>query len=125
MLDWAICFPRAQMLRKDHDLDMAKDPAHPDELPVIPDKLRKQLAEENGPLVDEGLNTLHKAIDLKPNDGDSMVYLNLMYRQKAEIDPDSETRTADIKQAEGWVEKALAARKAGTASGSSEVTPSQ
>jgi tetratricopeptide (TPR) repeat protein len=125
VLDWAICFPRAQMLRKDHNLDMAKDPAHPDELPVIPDKLRKQLAEENGPLVDEGLNTLHKAIDLKPNDGDSMVYLNLMYRQKAEIDPDSETRTADIKQAEGWVEKALAARKAGTASGSSEVTPSQ
>ena len=48
-----------------------------------------------------------------------MAYLNLMYRQKAEIDPDNETRTADLKQAEDWVNKSLAARKAG-ASGSSE-----
>ena len=53
-----------------------------------------------------------------------MVYLNLMYRQKAEIDPDNETRSADLKQAEDWVNKALAARKAGTASGSSEAAPS-
>ena len=67
-------------------------PAHPNDLPVIPEKLRKRLAEQNGPLVEEGLNALKKAIDLKPNDADSMVYLNLMYRQKAEIDPDEETR---------------------------------
>ncbi len=66
----------------------------------------------------------NKAIELKPNDADSMVYLNLMYRQKAEIDPDDDTRQADLKQAEDWVNKALAARKAGTASGSSEATPS-
>ena len=71
---------------------MPKDPAHPDELPVIPEKFRKELAEQNGPLVEEGLNALNKAIELKPNDADSMVYLNLMYRQKAEIDPDDETR---------------------------------
>ena len=53
-----------------------------------------------------------------------MVYLNLMYRQKAEIDPDNDTREADLKQAEDWVDKALAARKAGTARGSSEAAPS-
>ena len=34
-----------------------------------------------------------------------MAYLNLMYRQKAEIDPDDDTRQADIKQAEDWVDK--------------------
>lgn len=120
VLDWGICFPRAQTLRKDHNLDMAKDAAHPNQLPVIPEKLRKDLAEQNGPLVEEGLSALKKAIELKPNDADSMVYLNLMYRQKAEIDSDDATRTADLKQAETWVDKALAARKAGTASGSSE-----
>jgi len=123
VLDWAICFPRAQTLRKDHNLDMAKDAAHPDQLPVIPEKLRTQLAEENGPLVDEGLKALQKAIELKPNDGGSMDYLSLMYRQKAEIDPDSETREADLKLADDWVNKALAAMKAG-ASGSSEAAPS-
>jgi len=124
VLDWGVCFPRAQTLRKDHNLDAAKDPAHPNDLPVIPEKLRTGLADENGPLVEEGLNALKKAIDLKPNDADSMVYLNLLYRQKAEIDADNETREADLKQAEDWVEKALAARKAGTASGSSEAAPS-
>jgi tetratricopeptide (TPR) repeat protein len=124
VLDWAVCFPRAQMLRKDHNLDTAKDQAHPNELPVIPEKLRKGLAEQNGPLVEEGLNALKTAVELKPNDADSMVYLNLMYRQKAEIDEDAETRQADLQQAEDWVNKALAARKAGTASGSSEAAPS-
>ncbi len=124
VLDWAICFPHAQTLRVEHNLAAAKDPAHPDQLPVIPEKLREPLAEENGPLVDEGLKALSKAIELKPNDTDSMVYLNLLYRQKAEIDPDNETRQADLQQAEDWVNKALAARKAGTASGSSEAAPS-
>jgi tetratricopeptide (TPR) repeat protein len=123
VLDWAICFPRAQMLRKDNRLDMAKDPAHPNDLPVIPEKLRKGLAEQNGPLVDEGIKDLQKAIELKPNDTDSMVYLNLMYRQKAEIDEDNETRTADLKQAETWVDKALEVRKRGTANNASEAAP--
>jgi len=123
VLDWGVCFPRAQTVRKDHNLDSPKDPAHPDVLPVIPAKFRKDLAEQNAPLVEEGLNALKKAIELKPNDADSMVYLNLMYRQKAEIDADDDTREADLKQAEEWVDKALAERKKGTASGSSEAAP--
>jgi len=123
VLDWAVAFPRAQTVRVEHNLAAAKDPSHPNDLPVIPDKLRTPLAEQNGPLVDEGLKALNKAIELKPNDADSMVYLNLLYRQKAEIDEDNETRQADLKQAEDWVDKAVAARKAGTASGSSEAAP--
>ena len=124
VLDWAVCFPNAQNLRRDHNLDMAKDAAHPNELPVIPEKLRKELAEKNGALVEEGLSALQKAIELKPNDVDSMAYLNLMYRQKAEIDPDDATREADLKQAEDWSNKGLAVRKAGTGTGASEAAPS-
>jgi tetratricopeptide (TPR) repeat protein len=124
VLDWGVCFPRAQTLRMDHNLAAPKDPAHPSDLPVIPEKLRKPLADQNGPLVDEGLNALKKSLELKPNDSDSMVYLNLMYRQKAEIDSDDATRAADLKEAEGWVDKAVAARKAGTATNASEAAPS-
>jgi hypothetical protein len=115
VLDWAVCFPRAQTLRKDHNIDL---PNKDGILPVIPEKFRNQLAEENGPLVDEGIKVLQKAIDLKPNDDSSMVYLNLMYRQKAEIDSDEETRAADLKLAEEWVNKALATRKAASGSAS-------
>ena len=124
VLDWAVAFPRAQTLRKEHSLDQSKDPVHhPDELPPIPEKLRKGLADQNASLVDDGLKALNKAIELKPNDADSMVYLNLMYRQKAEIDEDNDTRAADLKEAENWVDKALAVRKGGTATNASEAAP--
>lgn len=108
VLDWAVCFPRAQTVRVDHDL------AAPDKdgnLKPIPLKFRDELAEKNGALVDEGLKALQKAIELKPNDADTMAYLNLMYRQKAEIDTDDDTRQADLKSAEDWVEKSVAERK--------------
>ena len=124
VLDWAEAFPRTQILRVNNNLNQPRDKDHPNEMPAIPQKLRQDLAQKNGPVVDEGLKALHKAIQLKPNDADSMVYLNLMYRQKAEIDPDEASRQADTKQAEDWVNKALAARKAGTASGASEASPS-
>jgi tetratricopeptide (TPR) repeat protein len=122
VIDWAVTWRAAQTLRREHNLDVAKDPKHPDQLPVIPEKLRTGLTEQNAPLVDEGLKVLSKALELKPNDTDSMAYLSLMYRQKSEIDPDDDTRAADLKQAEDWVNKSLAARKAG-ASGSSEAAP--
>ena len=121
VLDWAICFPRTQQVRKDHNIDQPKDPAHPDVLAPIPDKFRGELAAQNGPLVEEGIKDLSKAIELKPNDFDTMAYLNLMYRQKAEIDPDSESRQADLKTAENWVEKALASKKAAASSTTSGI----
>jgi hypothetical protein len=62
--------------------------------------------------VTEGVDALEKAIKLKPNDFDTMAYLNLMYRQKADIERDPEAREADLKQADDWVTKALATKKA-------------
>ena len=124
VLDWAIAFPARKRCGRTITSTRPRIPPIRMNCRSIPEKLREGLAEKNGPLVDEGLKALKKAIELKPNDADSMVYLNLMYRQKAEIDPDNETRQADLKQAEDWVDKALAARKAGTASGSSEAAPS-
>jgi tetratricopeptide (TPR) repeat protein len=114
VLDWAICFPRTQQMRKDLKIEYPKDPKDPNTLPPFPEKARAQLEEENGPLVKEGLEVLQKAIELKPNDFDTMAYLNLMYRQKADIEPTSAAREDDLKQAEDWVNKAVAVKKAGT-----------
>jgi len=115
MLDWAICYPRTQQKRKDLKIEFPKDPKDPSSLPPFPEKARAQLAEENGPLVKEGLEVLEKAIQLKPNDFDTMSYLNLLYRQKADLEPDAAAREADLKQAEDWTNKALALRKGGGA----------
>jgi len=123
VLDWYICFPRTQQLRKDLHVDMPKDAAHPDVLPPIPKKQLADLAEKNGPLVEEGINALNKAIQLKPNDTDTMAYLNLMYRQKAEIEADADARAADTKQAEDWVDKFVATKKSAAAAAASSTTP--
>jgi tetratricopeptide (TPR) repeat protein len=113
VLDWAIAFPRAQQMRKDLKIEFPKDPKDPSSLPPFPEKARKELEEQNGPLVSEGLEVLEKAIQLKPNDFDTMSYLNLMYRQKADLEPDASAREADLKEAEDWTNKALALRKGG------------
>ncbi len=113
VLDWAICYPRFVQMRRDLKIDYPKDPKDPSSLPPFPAKARAQLEDQNGPLVKEGVEVLEKAVQLKPNDSEAMVYLNLVYRQKADLEADASAREADLKQAEDWVEKALALRKAG------------
>ena len=120
VLDWAICFPRTQQMRKDLKIEYPKDPKDPNTLPPFPEKARAQLEEENGPLVKEGLDVLDKAIQLKPDDFDTMAYLNLTYRQKADLEPTAAAREADLNQAEEWVNKALALKKAGEGAGTGQ-----
>jgi tetratricopeptide (TPR) repeat protein len=85
----------------------------PDGNPGLPKKACEQLAAQNGPLVDEALDSLHKAIDLRPSYEDAMAYINLSYRRKAEIEcGNADARKADIQQADDWTQKALGARKA-------------
>jgi len=81
--------------------------------PTLPKKECQKLVEQNTPMVEEALDSLHKAIDLRPNYEDAMAYINLAYRRKAELDcGDDATRKADLQQAQDWTEKAMAARKA-------------
>ncbi len=111
VLNWGMCFPRRMQLRKDLNLADPKDPKKPDVLPLLPAKAQAQLAQGNGALVDEAIRALQKALELKPNDSDAMAYLNLMYREKSDLETDPHEREGDLKQAEDWVEKALAIRK--------------
>jgi tetratricopeptide (TPR) repeat protein len=79
----------------------------------VPKKICPKLAEMNAPLVDEALDSLHKAIELRPSYEDAMAYINLAYRRKAEIEcGNDDARKADIQQAQDWIQKALGARKA-------------
>lgn len=80
---------------------------------AIPKKECPKLAALNGPLVEEALDSLHKAIELRPSYEDAMAYINLAYRRKAEIEcGNDDARKADIQQAQDWIQKALGARKA-------------
>ncbi len=120
-IDWAICYPRRMQVRKDLNIANPTDPKRPDVLPPIPEKARVDLADKNGPLVEEGIQALQKAIELKPNYLDAMTYLNLMYREKADIEKDPSDRDADLQKAEEIFQKAMDLRKQQT--GGAAATP--
>ncbi len=71
-----------------------------------PKKVMEPLAQENAPLVDEGLKYLTMAVDNRPNYDDAMQYLNLIYRNKADVDYGNAAAVAeDLAQAEEWTHK--------------------
>jgi tetratricopeptide (TPR) repeat protein len=63
--------------------------------------------------VEDGINDLQKAIQLRPDYDDAMAYLNLLYRQRAEYECDNpDARKSDLKAADDWVDKTMATKKA-------------
>jgi tetratricopeptide (TPR) repeat protein len=62
--------------------------------------------------VNDGLAMLTKAVTLRNDYDDAMAYLNLLYRLRADLDcGNKEAHAADLKQANKWVDMAMAARK--------------
>lgn len=81
--------------------------------PKMPKAACQKLAEQNAAIVNEGLQYLQKALEIRPNYDDAMAYMNLMYRQKANLECGNEQgRKDDIAQADQWREKAMGTRKA-------------
>lgn len=62
--------------------------------------------------VNDGIDRLAKALQLRPDYDDAMAYNNLMYRERAEIQcGDIVSYTANLKRADEWVDATLAVKK--------------
>jgi tetratricopeptide (TPR) repeat protein len=84
----------------------------PDE-PLKDKKVCAQLREQSSSVIDDGIQHLDKALHLRDDYDDAMAYMNLMYREKADRECDQpDQRSADLKTADDWVDKAMAAKKA-------------
>ncbi len=78
-----------------------------------PAEVLQNIKELNGALVAEALQYLQQAIDDRPDYADAMVYLNLVYRRKADLDWENAAVLADdLAKANEWTRKAFATRKA-------------
>jgi tetratricopeptide (TPR) repeat protein len=76
-------------------------------------KVCDKLRESNMGLIDEGKQMLEKALKIRPDYDDAMAYLNLMYREEADLDcNDPAARAAALKTADEWVDKTMATKKA-------------
>ena len=78
-----------------------------------PKKVMDDIKDKNTALVDEGLQYLNQAVANRDNYDDAMVYLNLLYRRKADLDYGNDSaRKADVAAADDWRTKAMGTRKA-------------
>jgi len=109
VIDYLHCL-KNQSAARNSDVKLATPDKNGD-LPPLPEKLRADLEQKNSAAIKEGMDALSKAIELKPNYDEAMAYLNLLYRQKADIETDKGARAADTKNANDWLAKALDARK--------------
>jgi tetratricopeptide (TPR) repeat protein len=81
--------------------------------PIKDKKVCEDLKVKNQEKVDEGIQMLEKAITLRKDYDDAMAYLNLLYRERADLHCDDlEARQADIKLANDMVEKTMATKRA-------------
>lgn len=76
-------------------------------------KVCAALKEKNKDKVEDGIQALEKALQLRPDYDDAMAYMNLMYRERADYEcDDAAARAADKKTADEWVDKTMAVKKA-------------
>jgi tetratricopeptide (TPR) repeat protein len=104
VIDWTQTFAPNQAMRQQLNLK-------PD-APLTDAKACEELRSKNEATVKEGIDMLNQAIHLRNDYDDAMAYLNLMYRQKADIEcGDPVLRVEDLKQADSYVEQAMGIKK--------------
>jgi tetratricopeptide (TPR) repeat protein len=92
VIDWALAYRGNTEMRADYNKAHINKQVH-DTDPLPPD-VRKQYTDKYQALVDDGITSLKKAIELKTDYDDAMTYLNLLYRRKADMG-DNYTKMAD------------------------------
>jgi tetratricopeptide (TPR) repeat protein len=105
VIDWTEAYqPRME--------ERSKLGLRPDE-PLKDKKVCAQLREKSSAVIQEGIDNLNQALQKREDYDDAMAYLNLLYREKADRECDEpEARAADLKIADEWVDKTMAAKKA-------------
>jgi len=103
VIDWTLAFRANAELRTAYNKDhINKQIKEGDALPAV---VRADYVSKDGPLVDEGITYLQKAIQLRPDYDDAMAYLNLLYRRKADMVESAGERASLQKQADELVDK--------------------
>ncbi len=109
VIDWTQAYQRRMEeraklgLKPTDDLKDKKDCA----------QLLKSIKDQNEPEVQDGIQKLQKAVELRPDYDDAMAYLNLLYREEADLQCDNpDARKTDLKTADDWVDKTMATKKA-------------
>ncbi len=103
VIDWTLAYHANQEMRIDYNKNLPRRAKPLQGTMPLPPKLRDQFASKYQDTVDEGIQVLQKAMQLRQDYTDAMAYLNLLYRQKADMVASPEERASLLKQADDLV----------------------
>ncbi len=105
VIDWTLSFrENAEMRRKYNNANIRRQIRDTEPLPAT---LREEYRNGLGPVIDEGIEALKHAIQLRPVYDDAMAYLNLLYRRKADTVAYESERKQLLKVADDLVDRIL------------------
>jgi len=102
VIDWTLAYRGNATMRQSYNLSNPKKQLKDSD--PLPDKLRTDFTQQYGKTVDEGLQMIQKATELRSDYADAMAYQNLLLRQKAD-QVDAATRKSLEDQADALLEK--------------------
>lgn len=79
--------------------------------PIKDKKVREELRSQYLGLLDEGIKNLQHALDIDKQYDDAMAYMNLLIRERADLDETSAEYKKDTEVADNWVQKTLQTKK--------------
>jgi len=105
VIDWMKWYPMLMKARA----DLGMKPEDPG--PLNDAAIRLDLRMKYGPLVEDGITNLSKALEIDPAYDDAMAYMNLLIRERADLRDSAGEYRSDIQEAEQWFQKALASKR--------------
>jgi len=105
VITWAKWYPALMTARA----KLGMKPEDPG--PIKDKKVRDELKQQWGAQVESGIQDLQKALDVDKEYDDAMAYMNLLIRERADLNDSPEQYKKDIDTADSWVQKALEAKK--------------
>jgi tetratricopeptide (TPR) repeat protein len=103
VINWTMSWRANQTMRKAWNEANSRKTVK-DEQPM-PDKVRAEFQEKYGAIVEDGIKQLKQAIVVAPDYEDAMAYLNLLYRQRADMAASPQEREEYLTQADSLVDK--------------------
>jgi hypothetical protein len=103
VIDWTLSFRANGLLRTKYNLSVRGRQLS--DIEPLPSDLREEYVREYGSTIDEGIDSLKHAIELRPDYDDAMAYLNLLYRRKADTAASESAREQLLNMADDLIDK--------------------
>ena len=100
VIDWVKWY--AAYLRTRTDLGMRPEQPGP-----LPNPARQELKQQYSSMIEHGISSLEKALQIDPQYSDAMAYMNLLIRERADLAESPEQYRSETALADQWVQKAL------------------